>query len=84
MTGSSADQTGITTADLPDLLRAHGARLGEAHRRRLDWLVRNFGPPVVRENGNSTQASGVVIVLDPPSGAGAELLYGSLEATLRS
>jgi len=80
MTNSSADQTGISTTDLPDLLLAHGARLGAAHRRRLDWLVRNYGRPVLRGSGAGPQSNGVVIVVDPPSGAGAELLYGSLEA----
>jgi hypothetical protein len=80
MTGRGADKTGITRTDLKDLLEFHGARLGQAQRRRLEWLVQNYGPLVLRESGAATHSSGVVIVLDPPSGAGAELLYGSLEA----
>ena len=85
MKASAAGHAGNTRTDLTDLLQSHGVRLGPAQLRRLEWLVRTYGPPVLWEAGarnQDTRVQGgcVVIVLDPPSGAGAELLYGSLDA----
>src|SRR5690348_3227884 len=85
MQANGAGHIGNPKADLMDLLRSHGARLGPAQLRRLEWLVRTYGPPVLWDSGTrghnmSAQGGRVVIVIEPPSGAGAELLYGSLDA----
>jgi hypothetical protein len=85
MTSRGASDTGNRLADLKDLLQSHGAKLGAAQLKRIDWLVRTYGSPVLWEAGGrsrdaSVQDGRVVVVIDPPSGAGAELLYGSLDA----
>lgn len=74
------DRTDGNGADLSDLLQQHGVKLGASQLRRLDWLVRKFGPVVLGEHGAPTSDGRVVVVIDPPSGARAELLYGSLDA----
>jgi hypothetical protein len=84
MTANGASQAGNITADLADLLQSRGARLGATQLSRLAWLARTYGPPVLWEPGAHHDARAkdgrVVVVVDPPSGAGAELLYGSLGA----
>jgi hypothetical protein len=84
MTARGASDAGNRLADLNDLLQSHGAKLGAAQLKRIDWLVRTYGPPVLWEAGGrsrdaNAQDGRVVVVIDPPSGAGAELLYGSLD-----
>jgi len=61
------------------LLRPNGVRLGESQLGRLAWLARRFGAPTLWESGaHSNSDDGFVIVIDPPNGAGAELLARSL------
>lgn len=73
------DRTGGGGTDLNDLLQLHGIKLGAAQLHRLDWLARKFGPVVLGEHGAATPDGRVIVVIDPPSGARAELLYGSLD-----
>lgn len=85
MTARGTSQTDNTSVDLTDLLQSHGVKLGTAQLRRLDWLVRSYGPPMLwdaaaRADDTRAKSGRVVLVIDPPSGAGAELLYGSLDA----
>jgi hypothetical protein len=85
MKASDASHTDSITADLTDLLHSHGAKLGAGQLRRLAWLVRYYGSPVLWEAGGRGHDAGarsgrLIIVIDPPSGAGAELLYRSLGA----
>ncbi|CAL78606.1 conserved hypothetical protein [Bradyrhizobium sp. ORS 278] len=61
-------------------LRAVGVRLSTQQERRLQWLSRTFGPLVSSANGLSTAAGRTLVVIDPPTGPGAELLYGRLTA----
>jgi hypothetical protein len=66
-------------AELDRLLRANDIRLGAAQRRRLCFLVAQFGQPMVMDNhGSRCSDGGVVIVVEPPTGPGAELFYRSL------
>ncbi|CCE00038.1 hypothetical protein [Bradyrhizobium sp. STM 3809] len=64
--------------DAAQMLRAEGIRLGERQERRLRWLKQTFGPLVRWGDAPSARSGRTVIVIDPPTGAGAELLYGSL------
>jgi hypothetical protein len=68
-------------AGIERLLRPNGVRLGEPQLRRLAWLARRFGAPTLWENGARPPANdGLVIVIDPPNGTGAETLCRSLQA----
>lgn len=85
MTARGASDAGNRFAGLKDLLQSHGAKVGAAQLNRIDWLVRAYGSPVLWEAGGRSRTAGaqdgrVVIVIDPPSGAGSELLYGSLDS----
>lgn len=65
-----------TDANLDQLLRAGGIRLGKAQHDRLAFLTGQYGPATL---GNSEPPHGGVIILkEPPSGAAAELFYRSL------
>ena len=65
--------------DLDQLLLSNGIRLNAAQRRRLDWLVQRLGTAVLSQGGSvPVRNSGVVIVVEPPSGPAAETLYRSL------
>lgn len=66
--------------DLDQLLQSNGIQLGAAQRRRLDWMVERFGAAMVPERDVVRAGRGVVIVIEPPSGAGAELVSRSLHA----
>ncbi|WP_426443194.1 hypothetical protein [Bradyrhizobium genosp. P] len=67
--------------DLDQLLLSNGIRLNAAQRRRLDWLVERLGAAVLSHGGSvPVRSSGVVIVVEPPSGPAAETLYRSLRA----
>ncbi|MGJ5177675.1 hypothetical protein ACQR16_04685 [Bradyrhizobium oligotrophicum] len=59
-------------------LHAHGVRLGTQQGRRLQWLSRAFGPLVPWNDCSAPGGGRTVVVIDPPTGAGAELLYGAL------
>ena len=61
-------------------LRADGIRLGSQQGRRLQWLSQKFGP-MVQWSGDAPPRDGrTIIVIDPPTGAGAELLHNGLTA----
>jgi hypothetical protein len=81
MRRSSVEQADDTEADIGRLLRPHGVRLGQPQLRRLAWLARRFGAPTLWESSaNPAAGDGFVIVIDPPNGAGAELLCRALHA----
>ena len=80
MMRSDADQTSAKTK-LGQLLQLHGAKLGAAQNRRLEWLMRSFGPAEIWGSSAPIAGGRAVVVIEPPSGAGAELLYGSLDPT---
>lgn len=61
-------------------LRACGVRLGKQQERRLQWLSRSFGPLTLWDGDACLRAGRTLVVIDPPTGAGAELLYGALTA----
>jgi hypothetical protein len=68
-------------AAIERLLRPSGIRLGQPQLRRLAWLARRFGAPTLWDTSAHLAANdGFVIVIDPPHGAGAELLCRSLQA----
>lgn len=71
--------TSIDTTSHDHLLRSNGVTLSAPQRRRLDWLVDRLGPAIIHQGStHGTKHRGVVIVVEPLSGAGAELLYRSL------
>nr|WP_050043906.1 hypothetical protein [Bradyrhizobium sp. LTSPM299] len=79
----SADtmQADVLQTDLDQLLLSNGIRLNVVQRRRLDWLVQRLGTAVLSQGGSvPVRNSGVVIVVEPPSGPAAETLYRSLRA----
>jgi len=81
MRRSTVEQADDTETDIESLLRPNGVRLGRPQLRRLTWLAKRFGAPTLWENGaHPTADNGFVIVLDPPNGAGAELLCRALHA----
>ncbi|WP_315770406.1 MULTISPECIES: hypothetical protein [unclassified Bradyrhizobium] len=59
-------------------LRAHGVRLGQRQGHRLQWLSRTFGPVVHCDDLPPPGRGRTIVLIDPPTGAGAELLYGAL------
>jgi hypothetical protein len=79
MRRNSVEQGDYSQSYIERLLRRNGIRLGEPQLRRLNWLVRRFGPPILWESsGHPAAHQGLVVVIDPPHGAGAELLRRSL------
>ena len=64
--------------DPTQTLRADGVWLGEHQARRLRWVSRTFGPPVRWDRLSEACGGRTILVLDPPTGAGAELLVSSL------
>jgi len=78
----SAEQTNGMRAELDRLLQSNGIKIGQAQRRRIDWLVERFGAPLMRDSDFAGADSGVIIVAEPPSGAGAELLFRALHGGL--
>jgi hypothetical protein len=80
MTLNSLDHAEAETT-IERRLRPYGVRLGRPQLRRLTWLARRFGAPILWESGARLSANdSLVIVIDPPNGASAETLYGSLHA----
>jgi len=73
------DHTDSIDDHFGDQLRAHGIRLGERQLARLQWLSRAFGP-LAFTNTDASSEGRTIVVVDPPSGAGAELFYSSLTA----
>ncbi len=81
MRRNRVEQADDAESDIERLIRPNGIRLGQPQLRRLAWLVRRFGAPIVWENGaRLTAGGGLIIVIDPPNGASAELLCRSLHA----
>jgi len=81
MRRSSVERVDDAEAAIERLLGPNGIRLGQPQLRRLALLARRFGGPSLWENGaHLTAGDGLVIVIDPPNGAGAELLCRSLHA----
>jgi hypothetical protein len=81
MTLNSLQPADATEAAIERLLRPNGVRLGRPQLRRLAWLAERVGAPMLWENGEHPAThDGLVIVIDPPNGAGAELLRRSLRA----
>jgi hypothetical protein len=81
MRRNSVEQTDDPQSDIEHLLGRNGIRLGEPQLRRLNWLARRYGAPILWEgSGDPTAGQGLVVVIDPPHGAGAELLRRSLHA----
>lgn len=63
------------------LLAANGIRMSAAQRRRLAWLSERLGRATVHQAGSLPgRDHGVVILVEPPSGPAAEILYRSLRA----
>jgi hypothetical protein len=77
MTAHDTNDTGRTNDTLDRLLHANDIKLAQAQRRRLEWLTKRFGVPHLHDNGG--RPGGVVIVLEPPTGTGAELFARSLD-----
>ena len=78
---NSLEHTDDTEARIERLLRSNGIRLGRPQQRRLAWLARRFGAPVLWQDGVRLTASDrLVIVIDPPKGTAAELLRRSLHS----
>jgi hypothetical protein len=73
------DPNAIDHDPVQALLR-HGVRLGHEQGRRLQWLSETFGPLVPWSNLPSPRDGRTVVVIDPPTGAAAELLCGTLTA----
>lgn len=63
------------------ILRRHGVKLGDQQTRRLEWLSHAVGPLAIW-NGERPSAGGryTIVVIDPPTGAGAELLFGAMKS----
>ena len=78
MTPHDTERTDAATGMLDRLLQANHIKLAQAQRRRLQWLVERFGAPRLHES-RDRQDGGVVFVLEPPTGTGAELFARSLD-----
>src|SRR5215471_7952551 len=77
MTAHDTERTDAAIGTLDRLLHSNHIKLAQAQRRRLSWLVDRFGAP--RLHDGSDQQHGVVIVLEPPTGTGAELFARALD-----
>lgn len=82
MTPGATERTNGRLAELDRLLQSNGIKIGQMQRRRLDWLVERFGAPLMRDADFAGADGGVIIVAEPPSGAGAELFVRALHAGL--
>lgn len=68
-----------SAAALDSLLRSADLRLNVAQRRRLGWLVAQFGQPGLYRRGDKLRTEDrLIVVTDPLNSAGAELFYRSL------
>lgn len=72
--------TDTTQAQLDDLLRTGGIRLGRVQRDRLAWLVARYGAPTLGDHAEGLRHGGVIVLTEPPSDAAAELFYRSLHS----
>lgn len=79
MTSADVAQADGLQTDLDQLLAANGIRMNAAQRRRLGWLAQRLGPVSLHQGGAVlAKETGVVIVVEPPSGPAAEILSRSL------
>ena len=79
MISADTAQAGGLQTDLDQLLSANGIRMNAAQRRRLAWLTERLGHVVVHQSGSMPPRDcGIIIVVEPPSGPAAEMLYRSL------
>jgi len=78
MTSHDIESTDVAAGALDRLLRDNAIKLAQPQRRRLQWLVERFGAPRLH-HASSRQHGGVVIVLEPPTGTGAELFARGLD-----
>ena len=78
MTSHDIEPTSDAPVALDRLLRDHDIKLAQPQRRRLQWLVERFGAPRLH-HGTERQPGGVVILLEPPTGTGAELFARALD-----
>jgi hypothetical protein len=74
------DDTGGIDEHFGERLQAQGIRLGERQWARLQWLSRAFGPLTLANRDVASGGGRTIVVVDPPSGAGAELFCSSLTA----
>jgi len=78
---SGAGPTSGMQSDIRRLLQSNGIRLGPAQRRRLEWLAACYGAPFIPADAQiSGENGGVAILVEPPSGARAELFCRALHA----
>src|SRR5262245_39616160 len=79
MASADITQAGGLQTGFDRLLSANGIRMNAAQRRRLAWLAERLGRISIHQGGAApARETGVVIVLEPPSGPAAELLCRSL------
>ncbi|MEN3346378.1 MAG: hypothetical protein V7632_13 [Bradyrhizobium sp.] len=81
MTSADIAQADGLRTDLDQLLLTNGIRMNAAQRRRLAWLAQKLGSVRLHQGGSMpARDSGVIVVVEPPSGPAAETLYRSLRA----
>src|SRR5690349_17659622 len=80
MTQIDTERKDAARGALDRLLRDNDILLNGAQYRRLSWLVQRFGMPRLNHDADDRQG-GVVIVLEPPTGAGAELFVRALDGS---
>ena len=81
MTSADTTQAVGLQANLDQLLTSNGIRLNVAQRRRLAWLVRRLGSTTLSQSGSvPVRESGVVVIVEPPSGPAAETVFRSLRS----
>jgi hypothetical protein len=80
MTETDGTQGSRAARDALDLLlQSNSITLGDQQRRRLQWLSRRCGAPMLWDKQSTLAGqTGLVIVLEPPSGPSAELFYRAL------
>ncbi|MGY3444077.1 MULTISPECIES: hypothetical protein [unclassified Bradyrhizobium] len=80
ISADTAQADGLQT-NFDQLLAANGIRMSAAQRRRLAWLSERLGRVSIHQAGSvPARDDGVIIVVEPPSGPAAEMLYRSLRA----
>ncbi|CCD97068.1 conserved hypothetical protein [Bradyrhizobium sp. ORS 375] len=65
-------------ADPAQGMHACGVKLSRQQGRRVQWLSQTAGPLTRWSDRISAGDARTIVVIDPPTGTGAELLYGSL------
>ncbi|MBR0795950.1 hypothetical protein JQ615_11160 [Bradyrhizobium jicamae] len=79
MTSADTAQADGLQTNLDHFLASNGIKLNAAQRRRVGWLVHRLGNAVLSQGGSvPVRDSGVIVVVEPPSGPAAETLYRTL------